>query len=141
MAEVTHPAAKVRPAAPWVSSTAAVRHHITAPPLSLVVLPFASLSDRPDQRYFADRITDDLTTDLSRFTGRRVVSRSTAYSYRNKPVDAKQIGRELGVRYLLEGSIDPSANHVRVDAQLIDAQTDTHLWGERFDRNTVDPSR
>ena len=99
---------------------------------------FTNLSDHPDQQCFADRITDDLTTDLSRFTGMRVISRRTASTYRNKPVDAKQIGRELGVRYVLEGSVHPSANHVRVNAQLIDAQTDTHLWAERYDRDAGD---
>jgi TolB-like protein len=130
---VTHLAAAVRPVGPWISPAAATRQPIAAPRLSLVVLPFDNFSDRRDHHYFAHRITDDLTTDLSRFTGMRVISRRTALTYRSKPVNAKQIGRELDVRYVLEGSVQPSANHVRVNARLIDARADTHLWAERFD--------
>jgi TolB-like protein len=133
VAPVTQLAAPARPAGPWISSAAATRQPIAAPRLSLVVLPFDSFSDRRDHHYFAHRITDDLTTDLSRFTGMRVTSRRTALTYRSKPVGAKQIGRELGIRYVLEGSVQPSANHVRVNARLIDAGSDTHLWAERFD--------
>ena len=135
IAEVRHPPAEVLPASPWVSSPVANRQPITAPPLSLVVLPFENFCARPDQHYFADRITDDLTTDLSRFSFMRVTSRKTALTYRNKPVDAKQIGRELGVRYVLEGSVHPSANHVRVNTRLIDVETDTHLLARRLDRD------
>jgi TolB-like protein len=108
------------------------RQPVAPPRLSLVVVPFDNFSDRRDHHYFAHRMTDGLTTDLSRFTGMRVVSRSTALTYRSKPVGAKQIGRELDVRYVLEGSVQPSANHVRVNARLIDAGSDTHLWAERF---------
>jgi adenylate cyclase len=104
-----------------------------APRLSIVVLPFANLSNDPEQQYFADGITEDLTTDLSRIADMLVISRNTAFTYRNKPLDTKQIGRELGVRYVLEGSVRRSGNQVRVNAQLIDAETDTHLWAERFD--------
>jgi adenylate cyclase len=100
-----------------------------------VVLPFANLSNDPEQDYFADGITDDLTTDLSRIAEMFVISRNTAFTYRNKSVGAKQIGRELGVRYVLEGSVRRSGNQVRVNAQLIDAETDAHLWAERFDRD------
>jgi adenylate cyclase len=109
-----------------------------APRLSIVVLPFTNLSNDPDQQYFADGITEDLTTDLSRIAHSFVISRNTAFTYRNKPVDAKQIGRELGVRYLLEGSVQRSGNQVRVTAQLINAETDAHLWAERFDHETDD---
>src|SRR5207253_2686164 len=109
-----------------------------APRLSIVVLPFANLGNDPDQQYFADGITEDLTTDLSRIPDMIVISRNTAFTYRNKPIDTKQIGRELGVRYLLEGSVRRSGNHVRVNAQLIDAESDAHLWAERFDRDTGD---
>jgi len=109
-----------------------------APRLSIVVLPFGNLSSDPEQQYFADGITEDLTTDLSRIEGSFVISRNTAFTYRGKPVDTKQIGRELGVRYVLEGSVRRSGNQVRVTAQLIDAETDTHLWAERFDRDTGD---
>jgi TolB-like protein len=102
------------------------------------VLPFANLSNDPDQQYFADGITEDLTTDLSRLADMFVISRNTAFTFRNKPVDAKQIGRDLGVRYVLEGSVQRSGNRVRVTAQLIDAKTDAHLWAERFDRDMGD---
>ena len=108
------------------------------PRLSIVVLPFTNLSDDREQQYFADGITDDLTTDLSRVANIFVISRNTAFTYRNKPVDAKQIGRELGVRYVLEGSVRRSGDRVRVNAQLIDAETDAHLWAERFDRDMGD---
>ena len=133
VASVTHLAAAVRPTGPWISSPAATHQPIAAPRLSLVVLPFDNFSDRRDHHYSAHRITDNLTTDLSRFTGMRVISRRTAFTYRGKPVDVKQIGRELGVRYVLEGSVQPSANHVRVNARLIDARADTHLWADGFD--------
>jgi adenylate cyclase len=106
--------------------------------LSIVVLPFTNLSNDPDQGYFADGVTEDLTTDLSRIAGSFVISRNTAFTYKDKPVNAKQIGRELGVRYVLEGSVRRSGNQVRVNAQLIDAATDAHLWAERFDRDTSD---
>jgi TolB-like protein/class 3 adenylate cyclase len=109
-----------------------------APRLSMVVLPFTNLSDDREQQYFADGITEDLTTDLSRIPNMFVISRNTAFTYRNKPVDTKQIGRELGVRYVLEGSVRRTGNQLRVSAQLIDAATDAHLWADRFDRNTGD---
>jgi TolB-like protein len=102
------------------------------------VLPFANLSNDPEQQYFADGITEDLTTDLSRIAHMFVISRNTAFTYRNKPIDTKQIGRELGVRNVLEGSVQRSGNQVRVNAQLIDAGTDAHLWAERFDRDLGD---
>jgi TolB-like protein/class 3 adenylate cyclase/Flp pilus assembly protein TadD len=109
-----------------------------APRLSIVVLPFANLSNDPEQSYFADGITDDLTTDLSRLAPMFVISRNTAFTYRNKAIDTKQIGRELGVRYVLEGSVRRLGNRVRVNAQLIDAEADAHLWAERFDGDTSD---
>src|SRR5271155_3052177 len=109
-----------------------------APRLSIVVLPFANLSNDAEQGYFADGITEDLTTDLSRIAGMFVISRNTAFTYRNKPIDTRQIGRELGVRYVMEGSVRRSSNQVRVGAQLIDTLTDAHLWADRFDRDTVD---
>jgi TolB-like protein len=100
-----------------------------------VVLPFTNLSDDPEQKYFADGITEDLTTDLSRIGGSFVIARNTAFTYEGKPVDAKQIGRELGVRYLLEGSVRRSGQQVRVNAQLIDTESGAHLWAERLDRD------
>jgi adenylate cyclase len=112
---------------------------LRAPPrLSIVVLPFTNLSDDQGQQYFADGITDDLTTDLSGLAGMFVISRNTAFTYRNKPIETKQIGRDLGVRYVLEGSVRQSGKQMRVNAQLIDAETDAHLWAERFDRDTGD---
>jgi TolB-like protein/Flp pilus assembly protein TadD len=120
--------------------TADAAHPITRPPprLSIVVLPFTYLSDDREQQYFADGITEDLTTDLSRIADMLVISRNTAFTYRNKPVDTKQIGRELGVRYMLEGSVRRSGKQVRVNAQLIDAESDAHLWAERFDSDMDD---
>jgi adenylate cyclase len=109
-----------------------------APRLSIVVLPFANMSGGPEQGYFADGITEDLTTDLSRIAGMVVISRNSAFTYKDKSVNAKQIGRELCVRYVLEGSVRRSGNQVRVNAQLIDAKSDAHLWAERFDGDTGD---
>jgi adenylate cyclase len=111
---------------------------LVAPPLSIVVLPFAVLGDDPKQQYFADGITEDLTTDLSRIPDMLVISRDSAFTYKEKPVNAKQVARELGVRYVLEGSVQRSGNELRINAQLIDAETDTHLWAERFDRGIGD---
>jgi adenylate cyclase len=110
----------------------------SAPRLSIVVLPFGNLSNDPQQEYFADGITEDLTTDVARIQGSLVIARNTAFTYKGKPVDAKQIGRELGVRYVLEGSVQRSANQIRVNAQLVDAETGAHLWAERFDRDSGD---
>ena len=105
----------------------------TAPRLSIVVLPFANLSSDPDQEYFADGITDDLTTDLARISGSFVIARNTAFTYRGKAVDVKHIGRELGVRYVLEGSVRRASDQVRVNVQLIDAESGAHVWADRFE--------
>jgi adenylate cyclase len=105
----------------------------TAPRLSIVVLPFANLSNDPDQEYFADGITDDLTTDLSRISGSFVIARNTAFTYKGKSVDVKKVGRELGVHYVLEGSVRRADDQVRVNVQLIDAETGAHIWADRFD--------
>ena len=109
-----------------------------APRLSIVVLPFRNLSDDPEQQYFADGITEDLTTDLSRLDGMFVISRNSALSYWNKRFDTRRFGHELGVRYVLDGSVQRAGKQTRVTAQLIDAATDAHLWAERFDRDTGD---
>jgi TolB-like protein/Flp pilus assembly protein TadD len=101
-------------------------------PASIVVLPFANLSNDPEQQYFADGITGNLTSELSRIPDMFVISRNTAFTFRNKPIDTKQIGRELGVRYVLEGDVQRAGSQIRVTAQLIDAETDAHLWAERF---------
>ena len=109
-----------------------------APRLSIVVLPFANIGSDPEQQYFADGITEDLTTDLSRIVGMFVISRNTAFTYRNKSIDTKQIGRELGVRYVLDGGVRRSGKQVRVNTQLIDAETDAHLWAQLFNSDIGD---
>jgi len=123
---------------PAMAVATPISQPLAAPRLSLVVLPFANLSNDPEQQYFADGITEDLTTDLSRIKHSFVISRNTAFTYRNKPVDTRQIGRELGVRYVLEGSLRRSGDKIRVNAQLIDAGTDAHLWAEQFDGDMAD---
>ena len=106
---------------------------LAAPRMSIVVLPFANLSNDPDQQYFADGITEDVTTDLSRIAGMFVISRNTAFTYKDRRTETKQLGRELNVRYVLEGSVRRLGERVRISAQLIDVETDAHLWAERFD--------
>jgi adenylate cyclase len=108
------------------------------PRLSIVVLPFANLSGDPAQDYLADAITEELTTGLSRISGTFVIARSTAFTYKGKPVDVKQVGKDLGVRYVLQGSEQRSSNQVRVHAQLIDAETGAHLWADQFDADRAD---
>jgi adenylate cyclase len=106
--------------------------------LSIVVLPFTNLSNDPAQDYFADGVTENLTTDLSRLHNSFVIARNTAFTFKGKNLDAKEIGKELGVRYVLEGSVQRDANRVRVNAQLIDAESGAHLWADRFDEDIVD---
>jgi TolB-like protein/Tfp pilus assembly protein PilF len=108
------------------------------PRLSLVVLPFANIGGDPEQDYFVDGVTESLTTDLSRIRGSFVIGRHTAFAYKGKAVELKQIGRELNVRYVLEGSIQRSGNRMRVNTQLIDAESGSHLWAERFDKQVAD---
>jgi TolB-like protein len=110
----------------------------TPPRLSLVVLPFATIGGDTEQEYFVDGITESLTTDLSRISGSFVIARNTAFTYKGKHVDVKQIGRELNVRYVLEGSVQRGGNRIRVNVQLIDAETGNHLWAERFDKPLAD---
>jgi len=110
----------------------------TAGPLSIVVLPFANLSGDPAQDYFADGVTDNLTTDLSRIRHSFVIAHNTALSYKGKAIDAKEIGKTLGVRYVLEGSVQREGSRVRVNAQLIDAQSGAHLWADRFEEDAAD---
>jgi TolB-like protein/class 3 adenylate cyclase len=107
---------------------------VEAAHLSIVVLPFTNLSGDPMQDYFADGITENLTTDLSRIRDSFVIARNTAFSFKGKNVDARDIGKELGVRYVLEGSVQRDQNQVRVNAQLIDAESGGHIWAERFDK-------
>ncbi len=110
--------------------------------LSIVVLPFVNLSGDPAQDYLVDALTDELTTSLARMSGTIsgvfVIARNTAMTYKGKPVDAKAIGKDLGVRYVLEGSVQPSGNRVRVNAQLVDADSGAHLWAEQFDTPRAD---
>ena len=111
---------------------------LSAPRLSIVVLPFANLSGDPEQEYFVDGVTESLTTDLSLISGSFVIGRHTAFTYKGKALDLKKIGRELNVRYVLEGSVQRSDDRLRVNAQLVDAATGSHLWAERFDKRVVD---
>ena len=110
-----------------------------APPrLSIVVLPFANIGGDPEQDYFVDGVTESLTTDLSRIRGSFVIARNTAFTYRGKAFDVVKLGRELNIRYALEGSVQRSGSRMRVNAQLIDAQSGSHLWAERFERPVTD---
>ena len=110
----------------------------STPRLSIVVLPFANLSGDPEQDYFVDGMTESLTTDLSRISGSFVIGRHTAFTYKNKARDLKKIGRELNVRYLLEGSVQRSDKRLRVNVQLVAAETANHIWAERFDKPMAD---
>ena len=106
--------------------------------LSIVVLPFANLSGDPSQDYFADGVTENLTTELSRIRDSFVIARNTAFTYKGKSIDAKEIGKELGVRYVLEGSVQRDQNRVRINAQLVDAESGGHLWADRFEEDITD---
>jgi TolB-like protein len=110
----------------------------SAPRLSIVVLPFANIGGDPEQEYFADGVTESLTTDLSRINGAFVIARNTAFTFKGKPVDVKKLGRELNVRYVLKGSVQRGGNRLRVNVQLVDAGTGNHLWAERFDKAIAD---
>jgi TolB-like protein len=132
VAPIKQPAPNPRPADPVPLQA------VTHPRLSIVVLPFSDLSEDREQRYLADGITDDLTTDLSRIRDLLVISRQTAFTYRERLANSKQIAHELGIRYVLEGSARRSGPRVRVNVQLIDAEADAHVWAERFDRDLSD---
>jgi TolB-like protein/class 3 adenylate cyclase/Flp pilus assembly protein TadD len=111
---------------------------LSPPRLSIVVLPLANLSGDPEQDYFADGVTESLTTDLSRISGSFIIGRHTAFTYKGKAVDLKQVGRALNVRFVLEGSVQRNGNRLRVNVQLVDAETANHLWAERFDKPIAD---
>ena len=111
---------------------------LSAPHLSIMVLPFANIGGDPEQDYFVDGVTESLTTDLSLIAGAFVIARNTAFIFKGKAVDVKRIGRELNVNYVLEGSVQRSSNRLRVNVQLIDAETGNHLWAERFDKPVTD---
>jgi TolB-like protein len=109
-----------------------------APRLSIVVLPFANIGGDPEQEYFVDGVTESLTTDLSRISGSFVIAHNTALTFKGKAVDVRQIGRELNVRYVLDGSVQRGGSRLRVNVQLIDAETGNHLWAERFEKPVAD---
>jgi TolB-like protein/class 3 adenylate cyclase/Flp pilus assembly protein TadD len=117
---------------------APVSEKSAAPRLSMVVLPFANIGGDPEQEHFVDGVTENLTTDLSRVRHAVVIGRNTAFTYKGKHVDLMQIGRELNIRYVLEGSVQRGGNRMRVNVQLIDAETGNHLWAERFDKPLAD---
>jgi TolB-like protein len=102
------------------------------------VLPFSNIGGDPEQEYFVDGVTESLTTDLSRIRGSFVIARNTAFTYKGKSADVKKIGRDLSVRYVMEGSVQRGGNRMRVNVQLIDAETGNHLWAERFDKPLAD---
>lgn len=124
---------------PANKAAGAVERTGDAPPrLSIVVLPFANLSGDREQDYFVDGVTESLTTDLSRIIGSFVIARNSAVSYKGRAVDVRQVGRELNVRYVLEGSVQRSGKRLRINVQLIDARSSQHLWAERFEKPVVD---
>jgi TolB-like protein/Flp pilus assembly protein TadD len=110
----------------------------STPRLSMVVLPFANIGGDPEQEYFVDGVTESLTTDLSRIGGAFVIARNTAFTFKGRAIDVKKLGRELNVRYVLEGSVQRGGNRLRVNVQLIDAETGNHLWAERFEKPIAD---
>src|SRR5262249_39859958 len=105
---------------------------------SIAVLPFANMSGDPEQEFFADGIAEDVTTTLSRYPSLFVIARNSSFTYKGRPVDVKQVGRELGVRYALEGSVRKAGNRIRVTAQLVEAEAGNHVWAERYDRELAD---
>ena len=123
---------------PWPSTKVTPQLRLRRRILSIVVLPFANIGGDPEQEYFVDGVTESLTTDLSRITGAFVIARNTAFTFKGKAVDVKKLGRELNVRYVLEGSVQRGGNRLRVNVQLIDAETGNHLWAERFDKPIAD---
>ena len=129
-----------RPAAPEASAAPPAATPPTRPSAlpSIAVLPFANLGGDPEHDYFADGITEDLITELSRFQELRVIARNSVLGYKTKPVRVQEVGQDLGVRYVLEGSVRKAGARVRITAQLVDAATGHHLWAERFDRDLAD---
>src|SRR6202040_300930 len=105
---------------------------------SIVVLPFANMSGDAEQEFFADGITEDLISALSRYPSLFVIARNSSFTYKGRAVDVKQVGRELGVRYVLEGGLRKAGNRIRVTAQLVEAETGKHVWAERYDRDLAD---
>jgi TolB-like protein len=134
-----HPAAAAAIAAPAPGAVAAVSEILPLPDKpSVAVLPFANLSGDPAQEYFSDGITEDIITELSRFQALFVIARNSTFTYKDKPADVRQVARELGVRYVLEGSARKAGNRARISAQLVDAVSGNQLWAEHFDRTLED---
>jgi adenylate cyclase len=133
-----HPVRIFRVPVVGASHDPAVQSVATTDGPSLVVLPFANLSGEPDQEFFADGLTEDIITDLSRFRHLFIISRNSAFKYKGKAVDIRQVARELRVQYVVEGSVRKAGNRVRVTVQLIDGQSDRHIWAERYDRQLED---
>jgi TolB-like protein len=121
-----------------VTAAASAPNKLESPRLSIVVLPFANIGGDAEQEYFVDGITESLTTDLSRIGGAFVIGRSTAFTFKGKPADAREIGRDLNVRYVLEGRVQRGGSRMRVNVQLIEAETGNHIWAERFDKPLAD---
>jgi TolB-like protein/class 3 adenylate cyclase/Flp pilus assembly protein TadD len=119
-------------------AAAATPERLGAPRLSIVVLPFANIGGDPEQDYFVDGVTESLTTDLSRIAGAFVIARNTAFTFKGRPIDVRATGRDLNVRYVLEGSVQRAASRMRVNVQLVDAEIGAHLWAERFDKPVAD---
>lgn len=121
-----------------IETVAAPPSEPSAPRLSIVVLPFVNLGGDPEQEYFVDGVTESLITDLSRINDSFVIARNTAFTYKGKLVDVKEVGRRLGVRYVLEGSVQRGGSRIRVNVQLVDSETGNHLWADRFDKPVAD---
>ena len=123
-----------------VASTSQASRPLSGPPdkPSIAVLAFNNMSGEPEQEYFSDGISEDIITDLSKLSELNVIARNSSFTYKGKPVDVKRVGRELGVRYVLEGSVRKAGNRVRVTGQLIDAASGAHIWADRFDRDLTD---
>ena len=128
---------------PSAVNTTAARSYAAKPKpneaaASIAVLPFANMSGDPEQEYFSDGISEDIITDLSKIAGLTVIARNSSFAYKGRSVDVRTIGRDLGVRSVLEGSIRRAGNRLRITAQLIDAATGAHLWADRYDRDLTD---
>ena len=132
----TYPCARQHPRPTSLLSNLGLSHFPDKP--SIVVLPFVNMSEDPKQEYFSDGITEDLTSDLSRISSLFVIARNSAFTYKGKATKVQEVSKELGVRYVLEGSVRRADDQVRVTAQLIDATTGYHLWSERYDRPLKD---
>ncbi len=123
---------------PWISETDWVLEERPTDLPAIAVLPFDNMSGDPDQEYFSDGLTEDLIIDLSRISGLFVIARNSVFTYKGTPVNVQQVGRDLGVKYVLEGSVRKVGSRVRINSQLVDAQTGRHIWADRYDREITD---